>query len=395
MTRSHLFIAAGLAGLMTCFLLMLQPFASETKDVTTVLHSATTSATISESVIRESKAALDRGNEWLLSKQQDSGAWSSDEFPALTGLAVWALASGGHENSEAVSNGVDFILSCVHPDGSIWREPSEKRKGGGLANYNTAMCMVALHRTNRDDLRETVARARTYMVANQHLESDEFRGGFGYDAETERPYADLSNSYIGYEAMRLTQEIEDLRMTSGEQKTDLDWDAALAFVESLHNHDGGFIYKPGHSMAGAETNEQGEVTFRSYGSMTYAGLLSLIYADVDKNDKRVRSAYEWAVSHWTLDENPGKGQEGLYYFYNVLSKALAAYGAPILETANGSRINWREEMLKTLVNRQKIDADSGAGFWQNDAGRWWEADPVLATTYSLIALNIALADVPE
>ena len=395
MKRSHLFITAGLAGLIVCFLLMVQPFASEAQEESRLLHTATTSATVNQSVIREAKAALDRGNEWLMAKQRESGVWSNDEFPALTGLAVWALSLGGYEDSAAVSNGVNFILSCVHPDGSIWQEPSELRKGGGLANYNTAMCMVALHTTNRDDVREIVARARDYMVANQHLESDEFRGGFGYDDKTGRPYADLSNSYIGYEAMRLTQEIEDLRMTPGEAKADLDWDAALSFVESLHNPDGGFIYKPGHSMAGAVTNAQNEVTFRSYGSMTYAGLLSLIYADVDKTDQRVASAYEWAVKHWTLEENPGKGQEGLYYFYNVLSKALSAYGSTVLERPDGSMTNWREEMLKTLVNKQKVDGDSGLGFWQNDAGRWWEADPVLATAYSLIALNVTLAGVAD
>ena len=367
---------------------MMRPFPTEAKNNVAIL--SPTSATTDLSLVREARAAADRGNQWLLSKQQPNGAWSNTEFPALTGLAVWALAQGGHRDSKAVNQGVAFILSCVHPDGSIWRQPSEQRKGGGLANYNTAICMVALHATNDENVRDTVVAARKYLASNQHMESDEFRGGFGYDADTGRPYADLSNSYVSYEAMRLTEEIEDLRKSAGDEANDLDWNAALAFVESLQNYDGGFIYKPGHSMAGTETNSQGEVTFRSYGSMTYAGLLSLIYADVDRDDTRIRSAFDWAVNHWTLDENPGKGQEGLYYFYNVLSKALAAYGESILEKSDGTRFDWRKEMLKTLLNKQKIDSDSGGGYWQNDAGRWWEADPVLATSYSLIALHMIL-----
>jgi squalene-hopene/tetraprenyl-beta-curcumene cyclase len=192
---------------------------------------------------------------------------------------------------------------------------------------------------------------------------------------------------MSYEAMYLTRRLKDLQ--SDAPDADLDWEAAIAFVNSLQNEDGGFIYKPGESKAGAVTNEAGEVTFRSYGSMTYAGLLSLIYADMDREDPRVRSAVDWAVAHWTLEENPGMGQEGLYYFYNVLTKALAAYGQDVLHTADGETLAWRPAVVRRLVSLQRID-EQGRGFWQNPEGRWWEQDPVLVTAYSLIALQIAM-----
>ena len=41
------------------------------------------------------------------------------------------------------------------------------------------------------------------------------------------------------------------------------------------------------------------------------------------------------------------------------------------------------ELMKKLVTLQKAD-----GFWQNENNRWWENDPVLCTSYSLLALNI-------
>ena len=218
------------------------------------------------------------------------------------------------------------------------------------------------------------------------------RGGFGYDPETGRPYADLSNSLMAYEAMRLTEGLRDLE-TESAGRADLDWDAARAFVEQLQNPDGGFIYKPGHSMAGSETNEEGAVAFRSYGSMTYAGLLSLIYSEVTREDPRVKSAFDWARNHWSLAENPGMGAEGLYYFFNVLSKALAVYGQDTFETGTGGAIHWRSELLQRLVNLQRVDPATGNGYWVNDAGRWFESDPLLATTYTLIALDLALGDV--
>lgn len=357
------------------------------------LTSAESRSQAPDSLQREGRAAADRGYRWLLRQQREDGGWSHPDFPALTALAVWSLARGGYADHPAVSNAVRYILQFVREDGSIWKDPSEERKGGGLPNYNTALCMVALHAVNRPELRDVVARARSYMAGQQHLGADEYRGGFGYDPETGRPYADLSNSLMAYEAMRLTEELRDLE-SSTTQRADLDWDAARAFVEQLQNPDGGFIYKPGHSMAGSETNEQGEVLFRSYGSMTYAGLLSLIYAEVNRDDPRVKSALDWARNHWSLEENPGMGAEGLYYFYNVLTKALAAYGQDTLETSGGTLLDWRHEVLRKFVNLQRIDPATGEGYWVNEAGRWFESDPVLTTTYTLIALHLALGEAP-
>ena len=137
-------------------------------------------------------------------------------------------------------------------------------------------------------------------------------------------------------------------------------------------------------------NEDGTVRFRSYGSMTYAGLLSLIYSEVTRDDPRVQSAFSWAARNWTLDENPGMGQEGLFYFYNILSKSLAAYGQNQIPLKDGRQIAWRNELIKKLVGLQKIDPKTGAGYWVNEQNRWWEADPVLVTSYSLLALEIAL-----
>ena len=351
------------------------------------------------SLQNEARAALDRGLRWVEARQQTDGHWSNPDFPALTALPLWAMARCASTNRAAMERARQFLLTCVHTNGAIYREPAQQQKGGGLANYNTALCMVALHALNDPQLTPVILRARAFVAGTQHLGADEYRGGMGYDPANERPYADLSNSYLAYEAMRLTQKVEDQRR-AGEKKVDLDWQAAAEFVTRIQNKPsessvapdpeaGGFGYRPGYSMAGTATNAAGEVRLRSYGSMTYAGLLSLIYADVDRNDPRVRSAFAWAVKNWTLQENPGMGQEGLYYFYNVVTKALAATGQTQLTIASGQSLNWRVDMIKKLVGLQKIEPATGHGYWVNTAGRWWEADPVLVTAYALLALSIA------
>ena len=353
------------------------------------------------SLQNEARAAIQRGLRWLEARQQADGHWSNPDFPALTALPLWALARGDSTNRAALEHAKQYLLTCVHDNGAIYREPAQKQKGGGLANYNTALCMVALHALNDPQLAPVILKARAYVAGTQHFGADEYRGGMGYDPSNERAYADLSNSYLAYEAMRLTQKVEDQRR-SGEKKVDLDWKAAAEFVTRIQNKPsgtnaaadpeaGGFGYRPGYSMAGTTTNTAGEVGLRSYSSMTYAGLLSFIYADVDKNDPRVQSAFNWAMKNWSLNENPGMGQQGLFYFYNVLAKALAAAGQAQLPTANGASLNWRVELIKKLVGLQKTEPATGQGYWLNPEGRWWESDPVLVTAYTLLALEVAVS----
>ena len=346
----------------------------------------------------EGRAAMAKGAAWLAAQQQADGHWALADSPALTGLSMWALqATDPAAYASAINRAMVFLLTSVQEDGSIWRQPTMERKGGGLANYNTAVCMAALHALGRSELVPVVQNARTYLAKMQYLGPGSYRGGMGYDADQGRPYTDLSNSYMAYEAMRLTQDVEDLR-GAGEPKADLDWAAAQEFLAQLQNLEGvntnayrsdreedrgGFAYTPGAGPS--TTNAEGKVMLRSYGSMTYAGLLALIYAEVDAKDPRVQSAKDWAARHWSLAENPGMGQEGLYYFFNVLAKSLKAAGDDTLARPDGSAVSWREEVVRQLVALQKPD-----GFWVNENNRWWEADPNLVTAYTILALAAAL-----
>lgn len=347
------------------------------------------------STAREAEAAINRSLDWLAAQQKEDGSWSEASFPALTALPLWAFSMSNHPKKAGVTaKAAKFIMGNVQPDGGIYRKIPGK--GGGLSNYNTALCMIALHSLNDPQYTPVVLKARKFVAAGQHFGNDIYEGGMGYDRENSRDYTDLSDSVIAYESMRLTQSAEDLRDKS-EAHVDLDWAAAVRFLDRVQNkantgtnNAGGFAYRPDESKAGTSTNKEGVVVFRSYGSMTYAGLLSLIYADVNKNDPRVQSAFEWAVKHWTLEENPGMGDQGLYYFYSVLSKALAAFGRDSIPASGQSQVLWRDALAKKLINLQKVDSKTGHGYWVNSNNRFWEANNVLVTSYSLIALEIAL-----
>ncbi len=345
------------------------------------------------SLRNEVNAAIDRGLDWLAQQQKPDGSWSNSDFPGLSGLCLWPFARVDHPQREAVvSAATAYLLSCVQTNGAIYRE-IPGRKGGGLSNYNTAIAMTALHALGQPEYNRIVQRARSYLAGAQYTGADEYDGGFGYDATTDRAYTDLLNTFYAAQAMRLTADVEETR-PAGEPRADIDWAATVRYVGRMQNpetagaaHAGGFFYNPTDPKAGTDTNAAGEVVFRSFGSMTYAGLLALVFADVSREDVRVRSALRWAERHWTLDENPGMGQEGRYFFYHVLARALHATGHDLIRREDQPPIAWREQTARMLLGLQRIDPATGNGYWINENGRYWENDPALVTAYCLLALQ--------
>jgi squalene-hopene/tetraprenyl-beta-curcumene cyclase len=207
----------------------------------------------------------------------------------------------------------------------------------------------------------------------------------------------LSNTTFALEALHYTRYLEK-EVGGDPESKQLNWKAALKFITRCQNlpgyndqkwasdnpeNKGGFVYFPGDSKAGETKPSEGQPALRSYGSMSYAGLLSYIHAQLDKEDPRVKAVYEWLTKNFSLDENPGMGKEGLFYYYHTMAKALHAYGANTLVLKNGKQINWRELLAKRLLDLQNSD-----GFWVNESGRWWEKDPVLVTSYAAITLEI-------
>jgi squalene-hopene/tetraprenyl-beta-curcumene cyclase len=124
---------------------------------------------------------------------------------------------------------------------------------------------------------------------------------------------------------------------------------------------------------------------RSYGSMTYAGLKSMIFAGLTADDPRVKAAIDWLRCHYTFAENPGMGDAGLYYYFHTAAKALDALGEDPFTDAAGIAHDWRTELSAALLARQRDD-----GSWVNTNKRWLEDDSNLVTAYVLLALSHCL-----
>lgn len=327
--------------------------------------------------------------QFLQVTQNSDGSWTTSEATGITGLVTTALLRSGKDiDDPLVSRGLAFVVKNQQPNGGIYAFGSRHQ------NYETCIAILALSEANGDGrYTETIKKAEVFLRGLQWDEgegiesSDGAYGGGGYDSK-QRP--DLSNTQFLIEAL----------VKAGVAADDPAMQKALVFVsraqnlESAHNqlpfaarvNDGGFIYTPakgGESKAG-ETDNGG---YRSYGSITYAGLKSLIFAGLDKSDERVVAATNWIRGHYTLEENPGMGQQGLFYYYHTFAKTMSVLGEPQFADATGTKHDWKQELVSRLKSLQKPN-----GSWTNPADRWYEGDPNLVTAYCLLALSYCEPD---
>lgn len=329
------------------------------------------------------KETRQKGIDYLKANQNADGSWSQPKIIGITALVTTSLLESGLSPEDpTVSKSLQFLLQYTQDDGGIYHPETRHR------NYETSITLMALVEANRDGRYDsTIEKATKFLRGLQWDESEQISeddpayGGAGYGSHS-RP--DLSNTQFMLEALQKT----------GLSVDDPAFQKAAVFVsrcqnlESEHNQtpfaskvkDGGFYYTP----AAGGTSQAGETAnggLRSYAAMTYAGLKSLLYAGVSKDDKRVQAAQNWLKQHYSVEENPGMGQQGLYYYYHVFAKTLSTLGTSTFETADGQQHDWRKDLTRQLNSEQHSD-----GSWTNDADRWYEGDPALVTAYSLLAL---------
>lgn len=330
--------------------------------------------------------AVNKGIEYLRTKGQAAdGSYTAQAGPAFTAICTLALLDNGRTADDPqVAKGLKYVEGFVQTDGRICAERSR------IPNYETSVNLMTFAAANKDGRYDKIiANAQKFLrgVQNDETESldksDISYGGAGYGAGGR---SDLSNTAYLLEALE----------AAGVDGNDEAVKKAMIFVsrcqnlESEHNTlpfaaknpDGGFIYTPaagGRSPAGRP--EQDEAALRSYGSMTYAGLKSMLYAKVDEDDPRVQAAVKWLRGHFSVTENPGMGDRGLYYYYNTMAKSLAALGEDSFKDSKGTVHDWKKELAGELISKQAAD-----GSWVNQSRMWMEGDPNLCTAFALISL---------
>jgi squalene-hopene/tetraprenyl-beta-curcumene cyclase len=334
---------------------------------------------------RAFQQAVDRAIGFLQIKAQaPDGSYDAVAGPGVTAVVAGAiLQSGRSPDDPVVSKSLKYLEKFVQPDGGVYRPETFYR------NYETSLALVCFAAANRDGRYAKLLKNADHFLKGiqwgeePSVDQSNFSyGGAGY-GKSKRP--DLSNTSFLLDALR----------AAGDGPNDPAVKKALVFVSrcqnlegpenttgfAAKNPDGGFYY----SAAAGGLSEAGKTPnggLRSYGSMTYSGLKSMIYAGVGPNDPRVKAAFAWIQKYYDLKANPGMGTNGLYYYYQVFGKALDALGVEQVADAVGAKHDWRRELRDELIRRQQPN-----GSWVNENPRWLEGEPSLVTGYALLALS--------
>ena len=333
---------------------------------------------------KEVKEVLDKAIAYLKTKQNADGSFPPKRFgPGVSGLVVAGLVRNGVSPKEPIlAKTLEYMEKQVQKDGGVYDK--------GLANYTTSVAIVAFHDANTGGKYDTLIKNASQFIKTLQQEDAKSLGlgGFGYDAKSR---ADLSNTNYAVEAM----------LAAGIPKDDPAVQNALKFISKCQNLPGetnnlpfakkatkddlgGSIYTPFDADDPKHQTPDGGM--RSLGGMTYGGLKSFLYAGVSKDDPRVKASVDWIRRHYTLEENVGMGQAGLFYYYHTFGKAMQALGEDRFEDSKKVKHDWRRELFEALKKRQQPD-----GSWRNEGDKTFgEASPELATSVAVLTLSYCL-----
>lgn len=339
------------------------------------------------------KTTVEKATAFLKKSQNENGSWSAEpQNRGVTGIVVVGLIGTGTKPDEApAAKGVTFVEGLVNAkSGHIAGDDAKAT----LINYTTSINILALDAANKGDkYKAVIGGAAKYLKEYQwdeergkKMDSD-YYGGAGYAGDKSRP--DLSNTAFFLEALK----------AAGVSQDDPAFKKAQVFVSrcqnfeseynsapwAAKNNDGSFVYTGANGGENRRSDDT-KTDMGGYGSMTYAGVKSMIYCGIAKDDPRLKKAMEWIGQHYTLDSNPGmpeaNSQRGLYYYYHTFAKTMHALGVDEFTDAKGVKHDWRADLTAALAKRQKAD-----GSWVNENDRWMEGNPDLVTGYALMALS--------
>lgn len=340
-------------------------------------------------------AVAQKAAKYLQDSQDKNGGWSTDKTPGVSGVVLTGLLRTGQTTPQdpVGAKALKYIESLVNPEKKHIAGKGDVKVQ--LQNYVTSINVMALVEAKQGDKYKAIIGDAVEFLKKLQWDEDEgktekdpYYGGAGYDSKS-RP--DLSNTQMFLDALK----------AAGVGADDPAMKKALVFVNRCQNlkgekqdqpwakliNDGSFIYTPasgGVTKVVDKPLDNGALP--GYGSMTYAGIKSMIYCGVSKDDERVKKAYEWIQKHYSVDENPGmpevRGKWGLYYYYNTMAKTLDTLGIDYVVDDKGVKHDWRKDITLALAKRQRPD-----GGFTNSAANWMEADENLVTGYALMALS--------
>jgi len=335
------------------------------------------------------KAVVDKALAFCKGAQKADGNFYDTPLiePGLTAmLAAAFLRNGVPADNAVVAKAIGYLEKNIQSDGGVYIK--------GLSNYMTCLAIMTFKEANTGGKYDKVlAAAAKYVKMLQFgdgLKADDPQfGGAGYDKPGTRGGPDLSNTHFMVEALLAAGVSKDdpairnaVLYISRSQNLESEFNTLTYAAKASDADKGGFVYNTGAANDPKSEKRSATGGLRSEGGMTYAGLKSFLYAGVGKDDKRVKAAVDWVKKHYTVTENPGQKDAGLFCYYHTFAKAMDALGEDPFVDAKGVKHDWRQEQFDEMTKRQKAD-----GSWSNTNRAFLETVPELATAFAVLALS--------
>jgi hypothetical protein len=328
---------------------------------------------------------------WLWSRQETDGGWHSHTYgllrsgQSLTPFVLGALLEVPEDVYPLPRAGLERALAFVRahtlPSGALGLAD---RDIPDYPNYATALAVSAIGRAKLAGWQQQIAPMVAWLRTQQFTEqngwhpADPAYGAWGMGGDRRTP------PDTGHVDLSMTHYVLDALHAAGAPGSDPAFAAARVFVERCQNFDpqhpddadGGFFF----STTEFDTNKAGHdgTHFRSYGTTTADGILSLLATGHALTDTRVMAARRWLSAHHRDMGVPGfvgeayqRWPQGLAFYYS----AAGTRAFRELSVDPGAAV------FEGLRRTQHAD-----GSWANPENLVKEDDPLIATPFAIRAL---------
>jgi hypothetical protein len=313
--------------------------------------------------------AIDRGLDFLLTRQRDDGAITEKEYDTtMTALAIMALASTGVTPSspgprgDALRSGLNFVLreDRQEPTGYFGNSDGSRMYGHGIVTLMLTELLGMGSSPLQDQLLQLrCERAIDLILSAQRVSKPApYRGGWRYAPNSND--SDLSISVWHLMALRSAK--NDGLPVPSEAIVD-----AISFLKRSYTARIDSRGQPAQGKAGfGYLPDSNQPSF----AMTAAGLLAMQVCG-EYESPLVIGAAEWLL------ENPPQWQDR-FFFYGIYYYAQGMYqrGGAHAETAAAV-------VPELLLDRQQSD-----GSWSATSGEELGAGRTYATSLAILSLSV-------
>lgn len=337
---------------------------------------------------------LKSASNYLWSQQSSDGAWHSETHgilkggESLTAYILWSLLESSEKHPPAqVKKAINFIRDNIH-EGCLGKSDPMILD---YPNYSTAYALRVLKKYGSPNDTTLIKEVVGYLLSQQFTERRGIDtthlayGAWGFGETNlslgQHGHVDLSHTRRILEALKDAEVLKDSVIVPVKQFLSL-----LQKYKSSDHFDGGFFASSvtigtnkGSFVEG--TTSDSVSNYASYATATCDGILALKTLGLQDSHPQIAKAKEWLLKNRDLKYPQGIPKNTAELWHEVMHFYHLAVRAEAFNVLN-YKGTWQKEIVEILKRQQ----NENGSFLNPVGGPNKEDDPLLATTFAMIAI---------